>query len=75
MTAIPLHIQRRIEQRWASRFTQRDCVKRPKECWNQSRTINGSTPAAKTKEKPAGLNRRPPLIVRMMPKPCIADFQ
>jgi hypothetical protein len=34
------------------------CVKRPKECWNQSHTINGSTPAAKTKEKPAGLNRR-----------------
>ena len=29
-----------------------------KECWNESRTINGSTPAAKTKEKPAEVNRR-----------------
>ena len=26
-------------------------VQRAKECWNESRAINGSTPAAKTKEK------------------------
>jgi hypothetical protein len=31
--------------------------KRPKECWNESHTINGSAPAAITKEKPAGVNR------------------
>jgi hypothetical protein len=34
-------------------FRSSGCVRRAKECWNQSRTINGSTPAAKTKEKPA----------------------
>jgi hypothetical protein len=34
------------------------CVKRPKECWNESRTINGSPGAAETKEKPAGVNWR-----------------
>jgi len=34
------------------------CVKRPKECWNESHTINGAAPAAKTKQKPAGVNRR-----------------
>ena len=28
-----------------------------KECWNESPTINSSTPAAKTKEKPAEVNR------------------
>ena len=33
-------------------------VKHAKECWNESHAINGSTPAAKTKEKPAGVNRR-----------------
>ena len=31
--------------------------KRPKECWNESHTVNGSAPAAITKEKPAGVNR------------------
>jgi hypothetical protein len=30
--------------------------KRPKECWNESH-VNGSAPAAITKEKPAGVNR------------------
>jgi hypothetical protein len=38
-------------------FRSTGCVKRAKECWNESRTINGSTPAAKTKEKPAEVNR------------------
>jgi hypothetical protein len=28
------------------------CVKRPQECWNESHTINGSAPAATSKEKP-----------------------
>jgi hypothetical protein len=28
------------------------------ECRNESRSISGSTPAAKTKEKPAEVNRR-----------------
>ncbi len=34
------------------------CVKRAEECWNENHTINGSARAAKTKEKPAGVNRR-----------------
>jgi hypothetical protein len=52
MTAIPLHIQRRIEQRWASHSTG---VKPAKECRDESHTINGSTPAV-TKENPAEVN-------------------
>jgi len=57
MSAIPLHIQRRIEQRWASRFALPVAAKRTKECWNESHTINESQHTAKTKEKPAGLRR------------------
>jgi hypothetical protein len=56
MTAIPLHIQRRIEQRWAST----GCVKPAKECRDESHTINGSTPAVKTKENPAEVNLSSP---------------
>jgi hypothetical protein len=44
MTAIPLHIQRRIEQRWASRFTQPDASNAPKNLGTKSDTINGSAP-------------------------------
>jgi hypothetical protein len=62
MSAIPLHIQRRFEQRWASRFAPPVAsngrkVKRTNECWNESLTINESHHAAKTKERPAGLRR------------------
>ena len=39
-------------------FHATGCVKRAKESWNESHTINGSVPTAKTKEKPAGVNRR-----------------
>jgi hypothetical protein len=42
-------------------FYSTGCVKRAKECWNESHTINRSTRAAKTKEKPAGVNRFPHL--------------
>jgi hypothetical protein len=31
-------------------------AKRAKECWNESHTINGSAPAAKTKENLAEVN-------------------
>jgi len=34
-------------------FHATGCVKRAKESWNESHTINGSVPTAKTKEKPA----------------------
>ena len=42
-------------------FHPSGCVKRAKECWNESCTINGSAPAAKTKEnlaKVKGANER-----------------
>ena len=62
MSAIPLHIQRRFEQRWASHFVPAVAsngpkVKRTKEGWNESLTINESQHAAKTKVRPAGLRR------------------
>jgi hypothetical protein len=40
-------------------------VKRTEECWGQSRTINDGSPrtAAKTEEKPAGVNRRAPFAI------------
>jgi hypothetical protein len=33
------------------------CVKRSKECCNETHTINASAPAAKTKRKPAGVSQ------------------
>jgi hypothetical protein len=33
------------------------CVKRSKECWNETYTISASAPAAKTKKKPAGVSQ------------------
>ena len=36
-------------------FHSTGCVKRAKECWNESHTIHGSTPA-KTKENPTEVN-------------------
>jgi hypothetical protein len=42
-------------------FHSTGCFKRAKECWNESRTINGSPRPTKTKEKPAdNVNRRRP---------------
>jgi hypothetical protein len=46
MSIIPLHVQRRFEQRSG-------CVKRAKGCRNESHAFNGAPRAAKTKEKPA----------------------
>jgi hypothetical protein len=51
MTAIPLHLQRRFEQRWASRFTPPAASIAPK-------NVGTKAPAAKTKEKPTGMNRQ-----------------
>jgi hypothetical protein len=42
------------------------CVKRAKECWNESRTINGSAPAAKTRKTRQLEPGASPLIVRMI---------
>ncbi len=33
------------------------CVKRSKECWNETHIVNASAPAAKTKRKPAGVSQ------------------
>jgi hypothetical protein len=57
MSAIPLHLQRRLEGEMA-RFTLPASNAR-KNVEAKSRTINdeSSRPAAKTKEKPAGINR------------------
>ena len=38
-------------------FHSTGCVKRAKECWNESHIINGSAPAAKTKKKPASVSQ------------------
>jgi hypothetical protein len=38
-------------------FHSAGCVKRAKECWNESSAVDGSTPAAKTKEKLAEVKR------------------
>jgi len=48
MSIIPRHVQRRFEQRWASRFILPVATDVPK-----SHAINRSPRAAKTKEKPA----------------------
>jgi hypothetical protein len=58
MSAIPLHLQRRFELKWASRFSVPVAVNAPK---NAEAKATPTTPAfrpAKTKEKPVGVNRR-----------------
>jgi hypothetical protein len=52
---------KRFEQRWASRLTRRAASNARKNVGTKSRTINNWSPraAANTKEKPAGVNRRP----------------
>ena len=56
MSGIPVHIQRRFEQRWAARFSNPGCTK---ECRIERLTVNIAPPrAAKAKERPAGVNRR-----------------
>jgi hypothetical protein len=59
MSAIPLHLQRKFEQRWAARFVDRAASTVPK-----SSPLKGSlnTPPrpVKTKEKPAELSKRVP---------------
>jgi hypothetical protein len=52
MSAIPLHLQRRFEQRWASRF---NLSKAPKKAEIKAIT-NGAPPSAKVIGKPAGAN-------------------
>jgi hypothetical protein len=61
MSAIPLHLQRRFEQKWASRFSPPVAVNAPKNVGAKA-TLTAPTGspqrAAKVKEKPPGLSRR-----------------
>jgi hypothetical protein len=61
MSAIPIHVQRRFEQRWASRFALPVAATASKKVGTKATTskINGSPRrAAKTEEKPAGVKVR-----------------
>jgi predicted nucleic acid-binding Zn ribbon protein len=54
MSIIPLHLQRRFEQRWAAKFAPRVASATPKNI-GLNDTTNRLPSPAKEKEKPAGL--------------------
>ena len=53
MSAIPLHLQRRCEQKWAARFVPPVAAGAPKSIVSKD-TVNAVPRPAKEKEKPAG---------------------
>jgi hypothetical protein len=55
MSAIPLHLQRKFEQRWAARFVS--LVARAPKRTDKS-TVNSLPRPAKANEKPAELSKR-----------------
>jgi hypothetical protein len=57
MSAIPLHLQRRCEQRWAARFVPPVAAVAPKSIVSED-TVNSLPRPAKEKEKPAGSGQR-----------------
>jgi hypothetical protein len=57
MSAIPLHLQRRCEQRWAARFVSRVGSVAPKSV-DLKETVGSLPRAAKAKEEPADLSSR-----------------
>ena len=57
MSEIPLHLQRRFEQRWAARFVSPVASAAPKSIGLKG-TVNSLPRPAKAKEKPAGLSQR-----------------
>jgi hypothetical protein len=57
MSAIPLHLQRRFEQRWAARFVPPVAAVAPKSIVLKD-TVNSLPRPAKAKEKPTGLSKR-----------------
>jgi hypothetical protein len=63
MSIIPLHLQRRFEQRWAARFGLLVIPSAPKNVGLKGSPVNIAPRVAKAKEKPAGLSRR----VRSLP--------
>jgi hypothetical protein len=54
MSIIPLHIQRRFEQRWASRFGSLAMPAAPKTVQLKGSPVNIARRVAKAKENPAG---------------------
>jgi len=63
MSIIPLHLQRRFEQRWAAQFGSLVIPSVPAKVGLKGSPVNVIRRAAKAKEKPAGLSRR----VRSLP--------
>jgi hypothetical protein len=57
MSGIPLHLQRKFEQRWAARFVSPVTSAAPKRIGLKA-TLNSLPRLAKANEKPAGLNQR-----------------
>jgi hypothetical protein len=55
MSAIPLHLQRKFEQRWAARFASQVVSAAPKSALKG--TLNNLPRRAKAKEKPAELGK------------------
>jgi hypothetical protein len=53
MSAIPLHLQRRFEQRWAARFVSPVTSAAPKNV-SLKGSVNSLARPAEAKEKPAG---------------------
>jgi hypothetical protein len=58
MSIIPLHLQRRFEQRWAAQFGSRISQAAPKTVRLKGSPVNTAPRGAKAKEKPAGLRRQ-----------------
>jgi hypothetical protein len=54
MSVIPLHIQRRVEQRWTARFVSPVASAAPKNV-SLKGSVNSLPRPVKAKEKPAGL--------------------
>jgi hypothetical protein len=57
MSAIPLHLQRKFEQRWAARFASPVVSAAPKST-DLKGTVNNLPRPAKAKGKPAELTKR-----------------
>jgi hypothetical protein len=57
MSSIPLHLERRFEQRWAARFVPPAASTAPKSL-DLKRPVHNVLRIAKAKEKPARLSQR-----------------
>ena len=71
MSIIPLHIQRRFDERWAARFGSLAIPPVPKYIGLKGSPVARRTP--KAKEIPAGLSRG--LLSRVVSRPARAIFR